>query len=132
MIFYKGIIQMLRVTKLLFANHFRQEDIRSFVIPPDFDDAFVNLGLGALLSEVKHDFPASHAQWMSQNTNITSVFDALKKYAYRPMSGNNAINIIDGRTYFYLRYFLEDAVNNKEEIALIPTWVSLFLSVVMH
>ena len=111
---------------------YRQEDLRSFVIPPDFDDAFVNLGLGALLSETKQDFPASHAQWMSQNTNVTSVFDALKKYAYRPMSSNDAVNIIDARTYFCLRHFLEDAVKNKDEIALIPTWVNVFWLSLIH
>jgi hypothetical protein len=93
------------------------------MIPPDFDDTFVNLGLGALLAEMKDHFPASHAQWQSQNTNVTSVFNALKKYAYRPMSSNKAINSIDGRTYFYLRFFLENAKNNGEDIALVPTWV---------
>ena len=36
-----------------------------FQIPPDFDDTFVNLGLGALLTEVKEYFPESHAQWKS-------------------------------------------------------------------
>ena len=110
----------------LFVLNFRNMYLRAFMIPPDFDDTFVNLGLGALLAELRQDFPASHAQWASQNTNITSVYDALKKYAYRPMSGNDAINIIDCRTYFYLRYFLEEAMKNKEDIALVPTWVSFF------
>ncbi|XP_060587318.1 uncharacterized protein LOC132742840 [Ruditapes philippinarum] len=97
--------------------------LQAFMIPPDFDDTFVNLGLGALLAEMKDHFPASHAQWQSQNTNVSSVFDALKKYAYRPMSSNKAINSIDGRTYFYLRFFLENAKNNGEDIALVPTWI---------
>ena len=94
-----------------------------FMIPPDFDDTFVNLRLGALLAEIKQDLPASHDQWMSQNTNITSVYDALKKYAYRPMTEKDAVNSIDCRTYFYLRFFLEKAMKNKEDIALVPTWV---------
>ena len=94
-----------------------------FQIPPDFDDTFVNLGLGALLTEVKEDFPESHAQWKSQNTNLTSISDALKKYAYRPMSERDAVNSIDCRTYFYLRFFLEMAKDNKEDIALVPTWI---------
>ena len=103
---------------------FRSGYLHAFMIPPDFDDTFVNIGLGALLSEMKEDFPDTHAQWMSQNTNLTSVYDALKKYAYRPMSNKSAINSIDCRTYFYLRFFLEDAMNKKEDIALVPTWVS--------
>ena len=103
---------------------FRSGYLHAFMIPPDFDDTFVNIGLGALLSEMKEDFPDTHAQWMSQNTNITSVYNALKKYAYRPMSNKSAINSIDCRTYFYLRFFLEEAMNKKEDIALVPTWVS--------
>ena len=93
------------------------------MIPPDFDDTFVNLGLGSLLTDIKQDFPETHAQWLSQNTNITSIYDALKRYAYRPMSSNNAINTIDCRTYFYLRFFLEKAKANNEDIALVSTWV---------
>jgi len=93
------------------------------MIPPDFDDTFVNLGLGSLLAEMKDEFPETHAQWMSQNTNVTSVFDAVKKYAYRPMSSDVNVNAIDCRTYFYLRYFL-DKVPKGEDVMLVPTWVS--------
>jgi len=92
------------------------------MIPPDFDDTFVNLGLGSLLAEMKEQFPGAHAQWQSQNTNVTSVFDALKKYAYRPKSKDYNVNAIDCRTYFYLRKFLEQ-VQETEDIALVPTWV---------
>ena len=98
--------------------------LHAFLIPPDFDDTFVNLGIGSLLTEVKDDFPASHAQWLSQNTNLTTIFDAVKRYAYRPLSDNNATNTVDSRAYFYLRYFLEDAVSKKQDVALIPTWVT--------
>ena len=72
---------------------------------------------------MKSDFPEAQAQWSSQNSNITSIFDAVKKYSYRPLSGNKAVNSIDCRTYFYLRYFLEDAVNRGEDVALVSTWV---------
>ncbi|KAH3781358.1 hypothetical protein DPMN_159185 [Dreissena polymorpha] len=96
--------------------------LKAFMIPPDFDDTFVNLGLGALLAEMKEEFPATHAQWRSQNTNVTSVFDALKLYAYRPKSNDSNINAIDSRTYFYLRHFLQQ-VPKDEDVALVPTWV---------
>lgn len=105
--------------------HFRHGYLHAFMIPPDFDDTFVNIGLGSLLAEMKDEYPEAHAQWKSQNTNITSVYDALKKYAYRPLSNNSAINSIDCRTYFYLRYFMESAVDNHEDIALVPTWVNI-------
>ncbi|KAK3602723.1 hypothetical protein CHS0354_017166 [Potamilus streckersoni] len=97
--------------------------LRAFLIPPDFDDTFVNVGLGSLLTEAAADFPQSHQQWLSQNTNLTSVFDGLKKYAYRPLSKNDAVNTIDCRTYFYLRHFLEKQVDDKQDIALVPTWI---------
>lgn len=104
----------------------RKAYLHAFQIPPDFDDTFVNLGIGSLLAEMKDDFPASHAQWLSQNTNLTSIYDALKKYAYRPLSLNNATNTIDCRAYFYLRYFLEDAVKKNRDVALVSTWVFTF------
>ena len=53
-----------------------------FKIPPDFDDTFVNIALGSLLME-GGQFPAATQQWKGQNKNLTSVFDSLKRYAYR-------------------------------------------------
>ena len=54
----------------------------AFHIPPDFDDTFVNIGLGSLLTSDER-FQAGAAKWQQQNKNITSAFNALKKYAYR-------------------------------------------------
>ncbi|KAL3861277.1 hypothetical protein ACJMK2_007320 [Sinanodonta woodiana] len=95
----------------------------AFLLPPDFDDTFVNLGLGSLLSSLADDLPQSYEQWRSQNTNISSIFSALKRFAYRPLSNNYAVNLIDERTYVFLRFFLEKLQNDNEDIALIPTWV---------
>ncbi|GAB1602210.1 Hypothetical predicted protein [Argonauta hians] len=94
----------------------------AFHIPPDFDDTSVNLGLGSLLAEKKADFPEQYQTWLEHNSNITSVFDALKKYAYRPFSADKNVNSIDPRTYFYLRGFLEDAASNGKDVTLVPTW----------
>ena len=55
----------------------------AFRIPPDFDDTFVNIGLGSLLFMFRVDFPAGFQTWMKQNSNLTSVFEKVKKYAYR-------------------------------------------------
>ncbi|KAK3602716.1 hypothetical protein CHS0354_017158 [Potamilus streckersoni] len=95
----------------------------AFLLPPDFDDTFVNLGVGSLLSSLADELPQSYQQWRSQNTNISSIFSALKRFAYRPLSNNYAINLIDERTYVFLRFFLEKLHNDNEDIALIPTWV---------
>lgn len=97
--------------------------LKVFHIPPDFDDTFVNLGLGALMTEMRTEFPKQNDFWLTNNRNISSVFDALKKYAYRPFSNDTAVNTIDPRSYFYLRFFLEDAKNQSRDVALVPTWV---------
>ncbi|KAK3575712.1 hypothetical protein CHS0354_022344 [Potamilus streckersoni] len=95
----------------------------AFLLPPDFDDTFANLGLGSLLSSLAEDLPQSYQQWRSQNTNISSIFDALKKFAYRPLSKDYAVNLIDDRTYVFLRFFLEKLQKDDQDIALVPTWV---------
>ncbi|XP_076463625.1 uncharacterized protein LOC143295856 isoform X2 [Babylonia areolata] len=96
---------------------------RAFHIPPDFDDTFVNLGLGALLKDLDQEFPEALDLWTSQNSNLTSALDALKRYAYRPFSQDQNVNTIDTRTYYYIRHFLEEAQARNEDIALVPTWV---------
>lgn len=57
----------------------------AFHIPPDFDDTFVNIGLGSLLKEIP-DYSDLFDKWRSTNSNVTSVLQALKRYAYRPHS----------------------------------------------
>ncbi|XP_076085251.1 uncharacterized protein LOC143056058 [Mytilus galloprovincialis] len=99
----------------------KEKDIflQAFHIPPDFDDTFVNIGLGSLLKESQ--FIDLYKEWNNVNTNITSAFTALKKYAYRPFSSDKNQNSIDPRTYFYLRNFLTE--NLTKSAALVPTWV---------
>ncbi|CAG5118557.1 unnamed protein product, partial [Candidula unifasciata] len=97
--------------------------LMAFRLPPDFDDTFVNLALGSLLHQQKDEFPVAWSQWRSHNPNITSVFDALKKYAYRPFSSDPTLNSIDPRTYFHIRGFLDIAQVNGQDVALVPTWI---------
>lgn len=98
---------------------------RAFRIPPDFDDSFVNVGLGALLLDLGGEFPDAVALWVGQNPNVMSLVDALRQYAYRPFSGDQNVNTIDPRTFYYMRHFLGEAEARKEDIALVPTWVSI-------
>ena len=97
--------------------------LRAFHIPPDFDDTFVNLGLGSLLADLGSDLPQPLARWREHNANLSSVLDALRTYAYRPFSSDPAVNTIDPRTYYYLRHFLHDAKAKGMDVALVPTWV---------
>jgi len=101
----------------------RKTYLQAFQIPPDFDDTSVNLGLGSLLYTAKDDFPEAWETWSSQNTNITSVFDALKKYAYRPFDEDRNVNSIDQRTYMWIRKFLEQAKLEGKNVTLVPTWI---------
>ncbi|KAL8575183.1 hypothetical protein ACOMHN_042493 [Nucella lapillus] len=96
---------------------------RVFMIPPDFDDTFVNLGMGSLLADLGGKMPQPLAKWTEHNSNLTSVLDALRRYAYRPFSNDSNIDTVDPRTYYYLRYFLNDARKKGLDVALVPTWV---------
>ncbi|KAK7505581.1 hypothetical protein BaRGS_00003326 [Batillaria attramentaria] len=96
---------------------------QAFHIPPDFDDTFVNLGLGALLTDLGPELPEALSRWRHHNTNLTSVLDALKSYAYRPFSQDKNVNTIDPRTYYYIRHFLDYAKNQSLDVALVPTWI---------
>ncbi|XP_033764341.1 LOW QUALITY PROTEIN: uncharacterized protein LOC117345375 [Pecten maximus] len=116
-----GLKDVVDIMKRLLATKSGYEHV--FHIPPDFDDTSVNLGLGSLLKEGIVDFPQSNALWQSRNSNLSSVFSAIKHYAYRPLSGNKRVDTIDTRTYVYMRRFLELAKSKNEDVALVTTWV---------
>ena len=48
-------------------------------------------------------------------------------YTIRPFSNDSRVNLIDPRTYFYSRGFLEDASQKNKDVALVTTWVGLML-----
>ena len=108
------IVQDLLSSRQMFSDAFR--------IPPDFDDTFVNLGLGSLLFQMQLKFPNGYKSWLVKN-NITSIAEPLKRYAYRPFSADRSANTIDPRTYFWLREFLDEAKSNQQDVALVTTWV---------
>ncbi|XP_019646980.1 PREDICTED: uncharacterized protein LOC109487423 [Branchiostoma belcheri] len=95
----------------------------AYRIPPDFDDSFLNLGLGAQLLQLKDSFPLAYRSWASNNTDLQSLQNHLKSYAYRPLSGDNNADTIDPRTYYYMRPFLEKAAREGDEITLVTTWI---------
>ncbi|KAK7104725.1 hypothetical protein V1264_019392 [Littorina saxatilis] len=126
----KLIEDFLKLIGLKDVEHFLESILsmrstfeQAFHIPSDFDDTFVNLGLGALLKDLSKDLPGASSQWSAKNTNVTSVLDALRQYVYRPFSDDPNVNTIDTRTFYYMRHFLGEAADRKEDIALVPTWV---------
>lgn len=108
---------------MFFIFFYRGTYLSVFQVSPDFDDTFVNVGIGSLLREVASKFPESDSFWSNRNANLTFIFSELKRVAYRPFSSDEKTNTIDSRTYFYIRKFLEKAVSENEDLVLIPTWV---------
>lgn len=73
-----------------------------FVIPPDFDDTYLNLGLGAMLTKLPKDLFHLKSEWLQNNSDTRHLVDATLKYAYEPFSENFNKNFIDPRTYFFV------------------------------
>jgi len=113
-------LQTYLILFIYFLILYRDNFLRAFHIPPDFDDTFINIGLGSLLKESNE--PSLYNEWAKTNSNVTSAFVALKKYAYRPYSSDRNQNSIDPRTYFFLREFIS---NSDDSLALVPTWVCI-------
>jgi uncharacterized protein (UPF0297 family) len=44
------------------------------------------IGLGTLLKDNIQQFPYASTTWQAQNSNLSSVFNAMKHYAYKPLS----------------------------------------------
>lgn len=122
-IIYQTKAAFLNIIPLSIIYVFRDGYRHAFQIPPDFDDTSVNLGMGSLIRDMALEFPQSNAKWQMRHSNLSSVFSALKHYAYRPMSNESRINTIDTRTYFYMRKFLEWAKSEGRDVALTATWV---------
>jgi hypothetical protein len=99
------------------------EFISAFHIPADFDDTAVNLALGVRLSQssvANSAFP----MWSKVFYDFQTLADQWVGFAYQPFSTvPNATNLIDPRTYFWLRGFLDQEFEaGTKSLHLIPTW----------
>jgi hypothetical protein len=74
--------------------------------------------------------------WFRNNSDYSSLFEVLKTKAYRPfinsnfstvnsseIKKNNYSDVIDTRTYFVIRGFLEEKFSQKQELILPTTWI---------
>ncbi|UJR38379.1 hypothetical protein I4U23_031049 [Adineta vaga] len=89
-----------------------------FEIPPDFDDTYLNIGLGVQLKLLQDKYPSLYSRWSQTNSNMKKLIDLTLEYAYRPSSQSLDQNTIDPRTYFWLRDFVRD---NPQAI-IVTTW----------
>ncbi|CAF3728043.1 unnamed protein product [Adineta steineri] len=89
-----------------------------FEIPPDFDDTYLNIGLGVQLKLLQDKYPSIYSRWLQTNSNMKKLIDLTLQYAYRPFSQDSDKNTIDPRTYYWLRDFIRD---NPQAI-IVTTW----------
>lgn len=100
-----------------------QESIKAFCIPPDFDDTYLNLGLGATLYKMKDQYPGAYKSWSVNNTLVQHLADVTSQYAYRPFDRDTNKNVIDPRTFFFARHFVQQAFDENKPLSLITTWI---------
>lgn len=98
----------------------RSQSLAALGIPADFDDTFVNIGLGAMLSRFS---PSLFQAWSTNNTDFVQAIRALKKYAYRPFNGDLDSGTIDPRTYLFLHDYLNSLNTPGQQGAYVVTWV---------
>jgi len=91
---------------------------QAFQIPPDFDDTYLNIGLGVQLKLLQNKYPSIYSKWLKTNSNMKKLIDLTTRYAYRPSSQYIDQNTIDPRTYFWIRDFIRD---NPQAI-ITTTW----------
>lgn len=89
-----------------------------FEIPADFDDTYLNIGLGVQLKLVQDKYPSLFPRWMQTNSNMQKLIELTLRYAYRPSSASLDQNTIDPRTYFWMRDFVRD----NPDAVIVTTW----------
>lgn len=102
-----------------------QQMVKAFTIPPDNDDSGLNAALQSILNDHRSVFPELANLW---ETDYSTLYDAAKKYAYRPLESihhsnfsTNASDIIDPRSYYYLHSFINE--NKDYPLAFFSTWL---------
>ena len=100
--------------------------VNVFSIPPDFDDTYLNLGMGSTLSRLSDRYPDLYKEWLANNTDCKHLIDVTSKYAYKPFDDDLNKNTIDPRTFFFARKFVQEAKAADQPLSLITTWYALF------
>lgn len=126
---FKTIEKILKFFKLEFlismierARNSPNTILKAFNIPPDFDDTYLNLGLGVALKRLNERYPKAYECWSRNNTDVLELIEMTRKYAYRPFDEDLNKNVIDPRTFFYAKKFIQEAHVNGEPLSLISTW----------
>ncbi|HUT16499.1 MAG TPA: hypothetical protein VMY98_09680 [Anaerolineae bacterium] len=97
------------------------ELLERFNMPSDADDTGWALCLGATLKESTGRFSDAAQLWERANLDTSGIMDHIKRYAYRPNGEDQAVNIIDPRTYYWMRSYLHQ--NPGPDVAVMTTWM---------
>jgi hypothetical protein len=108
------------------ANSFSKIGSSIFTIPPDADDTGCALGLGSqiqLLAEQGNKQFKKTAQlfWKGLDPEAQAL-NLFLAYAYDPLSEDTDENVIDSRTYRWLRPFLHAKSKSVNSLKLVTTW----------
>lgn len=68
-----------------------QQMVKAFTIPPDNDDSGLNAALQSILNDHRSVFPELADLW---ETDFSTLYDAAKKYAYRPLESIHHVRIL--------------------------------------
>jgi len=84
----------------------------------NFDDTFLYIGIGALLSKSK--FHDTYGVWVNNTPDISPTLKLLSKYAYRPFSKDANNNMIAPYSYYVLRDLISEMEEQKRTSFSIP------------
>eukprot|EP01084_Bolivina_argentea_P177612 307110_1 len=117
-----GHQDLWNVLKTILAG--RNMYIEIFGVCADMDDTSVALALSTMFLQHPQYFgKETAALWFKEKwtQNVTSFSENLSKYAYRPLSGDKNVDILDPRADYWLRHFIEDHQEDTQ-LALATTW----------
>lgn|GEM_PF-4501473 len=95
--------------------------LNRFNMPADLDDTGLALSVGAAIQNCSPDFPQSRAEWCAANQDLEQLLALLARYAYQPRSTDRAVNLIDPRTYSWIREYLP--TTDSANPAFMTTWL---------
>jgi hypothetical protein len=92
-----------------------------FQIPSDADDSSVVMALSRAILESADAYPEAAALWSTANLNMSKAFELYDHFSYCIASNVEDKNIIDPRTYFWARPYLNNITD--KEACIVVTWM---------
>lgn len=102
-----------------------QGDARGFLnrfnMPADLDDTGLALSVGAAIQSCSPDFSPDRAAWRAANKDLEQLLALIARYAYQPLSTDRTVNLIDPRTYCWIREYMQ--TTDSAAPAFMTTWL---------